>query len=97
MRYHKIEHKTIICGDCQKKVKGWTAYNEKGQIIDSNGYMDFADGEICDECCTIDGIGPDTIINFRETYKIFKYFKKGRWEWNGKSTKRCLLAWNRHR
>lgn len=38
------------CTKCGVTVEGWIAFNQQSHVIDSGGYMVFADGLTCDEC-----------------------------------------------
>lgn len=52
-----------ICTTCGKRVEGWIAFNEATQIIDSGGFMIFANGIACDKCIEEGtGMHPDTPV-----------------------------------
>lgn len=40
----------IICSKCKREVKGHITLNQNNQVIDSDGFMIFANESICDTC-----------------------------------------------
>jgi hypothetical protein len=38
------------CTACGKQVDGWIAFDQESRIVDSGGFVVFAQGLTCDEC-----------------------------------------------
>ena len=45
------------CSKCGRETEGWIAFSDSSQVVDSGGFMVFADGLTCDECLGESGLG----------------------------------------
>jgi len=40
----------VTCDRCQREVRGTITLDDKNTVIDSDGFMIFSDGAVCDTC-----------------------------------------------
>lgn len=52
---------TVTCRKCQRQVNGFIMFSEQNQIVDTEAFMVFADGPLCNSCSEESDASPSSI------------------------------------